>query len=82
VTLADLYIRQGHFSMAAEILETIIQNEPDNELARTTLETVQEAITMQKSTKIDAAQSDFLIATMTRWLENINRLKSNDAKKK
>jgi len=82
VTLADLYIRQGHFSLAAGILETIIQNEPDNELARTKLETVRAAIATQKSTKIDAAQSDFLIATMTRWLENINRLKSNDEKKK
>jgi len=77
VTLADLYIRQGHFSMAAEILEKIINNEPANEIAKSKLDTVNTAMALQASAKADAAQADFLIDIMTRWLENINRLKNN-----
>jgi tetratricopeptide (TPR) repeat protein len=77
ITLADLYIRQGHFAMAAEILEKIIKNEPDNEIAKSKLDTVNTAMALQASAKADAAKADFLIETMTQWLKNINRLKDN-----
>ncbi len=75
ITLADLYIRQGHFSMAADILQKIVQREPDNKLAQAKLDTVNTAISLQASAKNNSAQTDILIDTMTRWLENINRLK-------
>ncbi len=63
--------------MAAEILEKIINNEPANEIAKSKLDTVNTAMALQASAKADAAQADFLIDIMTRWLENINRLKNN-----
>jgi tetratricopeptide (TPR) repeat protein len=77
ITLADLYIRQGHFAMAAEILEKIIKNEPDNEIAKSKLDTVNTAMALQASARADAVKADFLIDTMTQWLENINRLKND-----
>jgi tetratricopeptide (TPR) repeat protein len=79
VTLADLYIKQGHFKMAAEILEKILQYDPDNDLVRTKLDTVKTAIALKSSAKGDVVQSDYLTETLTRWLENIDRLKKNAA---
>jgi len=80
VTLADLYIKQGHFKMAAEILEKILQYDPDNDLVRTKLDTVKTAIALKSSARGDVIQSDYLAETLTRWLENIDRLKKNAAK--
>lgn len=80
VTLADLYIKQGHFKMAAEILEKILQYDPDNNLVRTKLDTVKTAIALKSSARGDVVQSDHLAETLTRWLENIDRLKKNAAK--
>ncbi len=77
VTLANLYIKQGHFKMAAEVLEKILEYEPDNALVRTKLDTVKTAIALKSSVRGDVFQSDYLTETLTRWLENIGRLKKN-----
>jgi tetratricopeptide (TPR) repeat protein len=83
VTLADLYIKQGHFKMAAEILEKILKYEPDNDLVRTKLDMVKTAITLKSSARGDVVTSDsdtnHLAETLARWLENIDRLKKNAA---
>ena len=75
ITLADLYIRQGHFSVAAEILQKIIQREPENKLAKTKLDTVNTAIALQAAAKNNSSPADILIEAMTRWLENLDKLK-------
>lgn len=79
VTLADLYIKQGHFKMAAEVLEKILEYEPDNDLVRTKLDTLKTAIALKSSSRGDVVRSDHLAETLTRWLENIDRLKKNAA---
>lgn len=81
VTLADLYIQQGHFKMAAEVLEKILEKEPENVLARTKLDTVTTAIALKSSVNGDIVQSDNLAETLSCWLENINRLKKHAAEK-
>src|SRR4030042_5978066 len=77
VTLADLYIKQGHFKMAADVLEKILEYKPDNDLVKTKLDTVKTAIALKSSAKGDVVRSNHLAETLTRWLENIDRLKKN-----
>ncbi len=81
VTLADLYIKQGHFKMAAEVLEKILEKEPENVLARVKLDTVTTAIALKSSVNVDIIKSDNLAKTLSCWLENINRLKKHAAEK-
>ncbi len=81
VTLADLYIKQGHFKMAAEVLEKILKKEPENVLARAKLDTVTTAIALKSSINGDIVQSDNLAKTLSLWLENINRLKKHATEK-
>jgi tetratricopeptide (TPR) repeat protein len=81
VTLADLYIQQGHFKMAAEVLEKILEKEPENVPARVKLDAVTTAIALKSSVKGDIIQSDNLVKTLSTWLENINRLKKHAAEK-
>ncbi len=81
VTLADLYIKQGHFKMAAEVLEKILEKEPENVLARTKLDTVATAIALKSSANRDIVQSDNLAKTLSCWLENITKLKKHAAEK-
>jgi len=81
VTLTDLYIKQGHFKMAAEVLEKILEEEPENVLARTKLDTITTAIALKSPVNGDIVQSDNLAKTLSCWLENINRLKKHAAEK-
>ena len=81
VTLADLYIKQGHFKMAAEVLEKILEKEPENVLAKAKLDTVTTAIALKSSVNGDIVQFDNLAKTLSCWLENITKLKKNAAEK-
>jgi tetratricopeptide (TPR) repeat protein len=81
VTLADLYIKQGHFKMAAEVLEKILEKEPENVLAKAKLDTVTTAIALKSSVNGDIVQFDNLAKTLSSWLENITKLKKNAAEK-
>ncbi|PKN67232.1 MAG: hypothetical protein CVU54_17200 [Deltaproteobacteria bacterium HGW-Deltaproteobacteria-12] len=77
LTLADLYIRQGHTKTAADILTEIIKREPANVQARGKLDALKAAIAL-KSSPGDAAPSvDIVIKTLSCWLENIGGLKKN-----
>lgn len=68
VTLADLYIKQGHEKMAADILAEIISRDPTNIQARKKLDKLS-ADMKQKSANAD------IIATLSSWLNNIDRSK-------
>lgn len=73
MTLADLYIKQGHVKMASDILTEIIKREPDNTQAKEKLALVK-AILAPKPSSDDAATNN-LINILTCWLNNIGRLK-------
>jgi tetratricopeptide (TPR) repeat protein len=70
VTLAELYIRQGHLQMAKEILEAILLKDPREERAAERLREVTETLCAEGS----AAKTDPVIAELSRWLDNIGRL--------
>jgi tetratricopeptide (TPR) repeat protein len=73
VTLAELYIRQGHPLMAAEVLEEIVRKDPQQEKAAHLLREVREMISREESAKRQAP----VIAELSRWLDNIDRLRSH-----
>ena len=77
VTLADLYIKQGHLKMAADVLVEIIRREPTNVQARAKLDTVKASIALKSSPGKTVPLTGNLIKTLSCWLENIDRLKKH-----
>jgi hypothetical protein len=75
VTLAELYIRQGHFGPAKEVLEKIIGEDPQNGKAAALLAEVREQLLGESPVQPHAA----VIAELSRWLDNIGRLRSHAA---
>lgn len=75
VTLAELYIRQGHLGPAEEVLAKIVGQEPQNEKAAGLLGEVRDRILREASVQRYAA----VIAELSRWLDNIGRLRSHAA---
>ncbi|MEN6375239.1 MAG: tetratricopeptide repeat protein [Smithella sp.] len=77
MTLADLYIKQGHLKMAADILEEIIKREPSNVQAREKMDTIN-VVLAQKPLSPDAVDStNKVINILSCWLDNIGRLKTH-----
>jgi len=77
VTLADLYIKQGHLQMAADVLAEIIRKDPVNVQARVKLDTVKAVIARKSSPGDTIPVTDNLIKTLSGWLDNISRLKNH-----
>jgi tetratricopeptide (TPR) repeat protein len=79
VTLAELYIKQGHLKVAEKILEEILRREPQNSQAAATLDSLKTALDPQSSANDKFVESNNLIKTLTAWLKNIDRLKMHVA---
>jgi len=75
VTLAELYIRQGHLRLAEEVLEKIIGHDPQNEKAAGLLQEVRERVLKGASAQRYAGVS----AELSRWLDNVGRLRAHAA---
>jgi len=75
VTLAELYIRQGHLRQAEEVLGKIVGHDPQNEKAVGLLQEVHERLLKGAS----AQQYAGVIAELSRWLDNIGRLRAHAA---
>lgn len=75
VTLAELYIKQGHLQVATEILKEIISKEPQNSEAAAKLDSLQAAWDPKSSPGAKFVETDNLIKTLSAWLKNIDRLK-------
>ncbi len=81
VTLAELYIKQGHLQVAAEILKEIICREPQNIQAVAMLDSLKAALDPKSSASEKFVESDNLINTLSSWLKNIDRSKIHAAEK-
>jgi tetratricopeptide (TPR) repeat protein len=83
MTMADLYMKQGHLEMAAEVLEAIRQREPDNEIAVDLLREIKGMIDNQSAERLSAAQPSVeqsaVIQELSRWLNNVDRIRSREA---
>lgn len=73
VTLAELYIRQGHFQPAEEVLERILREEPQNEKAAALLREARE----QGGRAVPGPQAAGVIAELSHWLDNIDGLRGH-----
>ena len=74
VTLAELYIRQGHLQMAKKVLEAILRKDPQQERAANRLREI-ETLSGEGSAIKEAP----VIAELSRWLDNIGRLRNHAA---
>jgi tetratricopeptide (TPR) repeat protein len=81
ITLAQLYIKQGHLLDAEIILEEVIKKEPQNAQALAMLDKLKTSLNSQSSANGNFPELDNLIKTLSSWLENIERLKINAAEK-
>lgn len=75
VTLAELYIRQGHFRPAEEVLEKIAVDDPQNEKAASLLIEVRERLIREDT----AQRGGRVVAELSRWLDSIGRLRGHAA---
>ena len=76
-TLAELYIRQGHFDMAINVLREILKREPENRLVADRLNDVMAMQHDRTGEKASLQIDEALIKELTRWLENVGRLRSH-----
>jgi tetratricopeptide (TPR) repeat protein len=75
VTLAELYVRQGHLRPAEEVLEKIIGEDPQNGKAAGLLAEVRERLVREAVAQRNAG----VIVELSRWLDNIGRLRVHAA---
>ena len=73
VTLADLYIRQGHLRQAESVLEKIVGREPQNDRAAGLLRDVRGRLQTATASPKNAA----VAAELSRWLDNVGRLRGH-----
>jgi len=77
ITLAELYLQQGHLTMAGNILAEIIARDPANVQAKAKLDSVEALLALKKSSGKTLPAANNLIGTLSCWLENIGRLKKH-----
>ena len=81
VTMAQLYMKQGHFEDAETVLGKIIKKESDNLEAINMLDHLKlRRLAPSAGVKIVSAENN-LMNILSGWLKNIERLKSNAAEK-
>jgi tetratricopeptide (TPR) repeat protein len=81
ITLAQLYIKQGHLQDAKIILEEIIKREPQNAQAMSLLDELKASLFSQAPANKIFYEHDNIIKILYSWLGNIERLKINAAGK-
>jgi tetratricopeptide (TPR) repeat protein len=75
LTMADLYIRQGHLDTAADILKEILKNDPDNELAA---ERLREMTRGLNNGLVDdrSRRAARIISELEKWMKKLGRAKT------
>lgn len=79
ITMAQLYIQQGHLRDAEAILEEIIKKDPLHSQAQSLLDELR-CSQMPADAERPPLNHDDLIKTLSSWLKNINRLRTNVSK--
>ena len=71
MTMADLYIRQGHHEGAREILAAILARDPNHKEARQRLDEVLALLT-EKISDLPIDKKTTVVRELSRWLNNLN----------
>jgi tetratricopeptide (TPR) repeat protein len=79
ITLAELYIRQGHLDMALDVLGEILKREPENMMVADRLNDVmaKKHDGIREKTSLLMEHNEVVIRELTKWLENIYRSRSH-----
>lgn len=76
MTMADLYIRQGHLDMARNVLKELVQSDPGNIRAVERLREV-ELLLEGKAPASKDARSKAILLELERWLKKLERLQNH-----
>jgi hypothetical protein len=83
MTLADLYIRQGHLAHARDVLQSILANEPENEQASIQLKELKKLMSVGDVNEVPAAAGAVVIdvnaaivSELEGWLARLGRMRS------
>ena len=77
VTMAELYMKQGHPDMAIEVLEAILGKDESNQRAQTLLRHIRKGT--DEPPERPGRKSTEVIRELTRWLNNVNRIRGHAA---
>jgi tetratricopeptide (TPR) repeat protein len=77
VTMAELYLKQGHLDMAENLLQEILSKDPGNEAASSHLKKVQSMLDDREEKMRSLRQRTAVIEVLARWLKNIDRMRSH-----
>jgi len=75
--MADLYIQQGHFPEAIKILQEIIAKDPQNQEAIQKLDFLKSSLFSDEDQARRKQSREKTIQTLSLWLKNIERLRTN-----
>ncbi|MDO9585989.1 MAG: tetratricopeptide repeat protein [Syntrophales bacterium] len=78
VTMAELYLKQGHPDLAQEVLEECLKKDPANQRAAAMLGDIQARVDI-KTTKASRCAPDEVVCKLSRWLNNMHRLRGHAA---
>ncbi len=70
LTLAELYIRQGHLQMAADVLNEILKNEPNDAAAARRFNEVKSLMKGKEGKEC----KEKVVQELSQWLKNIDRM--------
>jgi tetratricopeptide (TPR) repeat protein len=78
VTMAELYVKQGHSELAVEVLRAILAKDKGNARAAAMLSKLAEPGETE-TRKPPYKKPDTLISELTRWLKNVDRIRGHAA---
>jgi tetratricopeptide (TPR) repeat protein len=77
VTMAELYLKQGHLDMAENLLQEILAKDPGNAAAVSALERVKFLLNDREEKTRSLRQRAALMDELARWLKNVDRTGSH-----
>ena len=75
ITLAELYIKQGHLEMAGEVLKGILRSDSGGIRAAEMLKDVETTLKGRESRALSEGKRISVIDELNRWLENLKGMK-------
>ncbi len=79
VTMAQLYLKQGHPDVAAEMLESILQEDKTNQRALALLREIRGSGEVLPADELALPKSGAVLRELNRWLQNIERMRGHAA---
>jgi len=79
VTMAQLYLKQGHPDVAAEMLESILQKDENNQRALAVLREMRGGGEAPPVDELESAKFGAVLKELNHWLQNIERMRGHAA---